>query len=218
MSKANPKSTKLDPDALSGPIDPMETADAAAASSDDPFDLKNLRLSQDFVETAGVKRLLTTVPVDKPNDQDFVRVHPDPEYRAPLATIVLRDERREHYLVTPSIARELPGEFVLNMMFTAINRQGVVRLWPVRLPAPDGRINTWNQSAMEAAELAMQRWVRVKANMSLRAYEMIVTEASIPDPVWPEQSFQELLRIGFKGDKLITGFDHPVIKRLRGLV
>ena len=43
----------------------------------DPFDLANLRLDQSFVETAGVKKLLTTVPVRKPNPQDFVRVHPD---------------------------------------------------------------------------------------------------------------------------------------------
>jgi hypothetical protein len=216
MSKANSKSTKLDPDALSDPIDPAEAADVADASSEDPFDLKNLRLSQDFVENAGVKRLITTIPVGKPKDQDFVRVHPDPQYRAALATIDLRDER-ETYLLPPPIARELPGEFAMNMLFTAINRQGVVRLWPVKLPAPDGRTLEWHRSAMEAAHHAMKRWVRVKANMSLGAYEIWEAEASIPDPEWPELPFQELVRIGFK-DKLITGFDHPVIKRLRGQV
>ena len=33
----------------------------------DPFDPENLRLDQSFAETAGVKKLLTTVPVRKPN-------------------------------------------------------------------------------------------------------------------------------------------------------
>ena len=47
----------------------------------DPFDPANLRLSQAFTETAGVKKLLTTIPVRKPGAQDFVRVHPSPEYR-----------------------------------------------------------------------------------------------------------------------------------------
>lgn len=42
----------------------------------DPFDPENLRLDQSFVETSGVKKLLTTVPVRKPNNQDFVRVRP----------------------------------------------------------------------------------------------------------------------------------------------
>jgi hypothetical protein len=116
---------------LSDPIDPVEDAaadpadpaeDAVVVPIDDPFDLKNLRLSQDFVEHAGVKRLITTIPIDKPKNQDFVRVHPDPQYRAALAIIEFRDER-ETYLLSPSIARELPGEFAMAMVFTAINRR-----------------------------------------------------------------------------------------------
>jgi hypothetical protein len=62
----------------------------------------------------------------------------------------------------------------------------------------------------------VRRWVRVKANMSLGAYEIFEAEASIPDPEWPDVPFQELLRIGFR-DRLIDRLDHPVIKRLRGM-
>lgn len=180
----------------------------------DPYDLSNLRLDQSFVESAGVKRLLTSVPVRKPNPQDFIRAHPSPEYRAALAIIELRDDR-ETYLVVPSVARDLPGEFVMANVYTAINRQGVVQLWPVRLPAVDGRVLEWHRSAAEAAELAMQKWVRVKANMSLGAYEIFEATSTIPDPEWPEQSFQDLLRIAFR-DRLIDSLGHPVIKRLRG--
>jgi hypothetical protein len=36
------------------------------------------------------------------------------------------------------------------------------------------------------------------------------------DPVWPELSYQELVRIAYR-DRMITGLDHPVVKRLRGL-
>jgi hypothetical protein len=39
----------------------------------------------------------------------------------------------------------------------------------------------------------------------------------IKEPVWPEASFQDLIKIAFR-DRLITTIDHPVIKRLRGLV
>jgi hypothetical protein len=105
--------------------DPIETVAAPAAN--DPFDLSKLRLSQDFVETAGVKKLLTTVPVRKPHSQEFIRVHSSPEYRAALAAIELKNDR-EWYLLTPDIARELPGEFVSVMLFTTINRQGVIFL------------------------------------------------------------------------------------------
>jgi hypothetical protein len=186
-----------------------------AAGSSDPFDLANLRLNQSFVDSAGVKKLLTTVPVRRPNPQDFVRVHADAEYRAALAIIELKEDR-EIYLVPLAVARELPGEFVMATVYTAINRQGVVHLWPVRLPATDGRILEWHRSAAEAAELAMLRWVRIKANMSLGAYEMFQAAGTIPDPEWPELSFQELLRIGFR-DRLVDHVDHAVVKRLRGL-
>jgi hypothetical protein len=132
-----------------------------------------------------------------------------------LAVIELKEDR-EIYLVPPSIARELPGEFLMATIYTAINRQSVVFLWPVRLPASDGRILEWHRSAAEAAELAMQRWLRVKANMPLGAYEIFQAASTIPDPEWPDLRFQELLRIGFR-DRLVDRLDHPVVKRLRGL-
>jgi hypothetical protein len=163
----------------------------------DPFDLNFLRLDQSFFEKAGVKKLLTTVPVRRPNPQDFIRVHADPGYRAALALIELRDDR-EVYLLTPTIASQLPGEYVMANVFTAINRQGVTFLWPVKLPPPDGRIVEWHRSAAEAAELAMQKWVRLKANMTLGAYEIFESQGVIPDPEWPTLPFNELLRIGFR--------------------
>ena len=61
----------------------------------------------------------------------------------------------------------------------------------------------------------MTSWVRVKANMSLRAYEIFEAESTIPDPIWPDLSFEEIYRIAFK-DRLIRSLDHPVVKRLRG--
>jgi hypothetical protein len=186
-----------------------------AEAADDPFDLTRLRLDQSFTETSTVKKLLTTVPVRKPSPQDFVRVHSGEDYRAALAVIDLKDDH-EIYLVTPSVARDLPGEFVMVTIYTAITRQNVVFLWHVRLPAADGRVLEWHRSAAEAAGLAMRRWVRVKANRSLGAYEIYEAEAAFPDPEWPELPFQELLRIGFR-DRLIDRLDHAVIKRLRGL-
>jgi hypothetical protein len=182
----------------------------------DPFDLNLLRLNQSFFEKAGVKKLLTTVPVRRPSPQDFVRVHTEPGYRAALALIELKDDR-EVYLLTPNIASQLPGEYVTANVFTAINRQGVVFLWPVKLPQPDGRIIEWHRSAAEAAELAMQKWIRLKANMTLGAYEISESQGVIPDPEWPALPFSELLRIGFR-DRYVDNIDHAVIKRLRGNV
>ena len=112
--------------------------------------------------------------------------------------------------------QELAGEVVFKTVFTAINRQGVTFLWPVRLPAPDDRKSEWSRSERIGAELAMTQWVRTRANMSLGAYEHHIAEGVMADPVWPDISFQELLRIAFR-DRMVTSIDHPVVKRLRGL-
>jgi hypothetical protein len=154
------------------------------------------------------------VPVRKPNKQDFVRVRPEPEFREPFAVIELKDDR-ERYLIMPEIAATFPTEIATEMLYTTINRQRVVSLWPVRLPAPDGRVNEWHRAAQEAAERDMERWIRVTANMSLGAYEIIEAPGKFPDPEWPKYTFHELLRIGFR-DRIINTFDHPVLKRLRG--
>ena len=178
-------------------------------------DLTALKLDQSFADMVGVKKILTTVPVSKPNKQDFVRVHPALECRlSPAALIELKDDR-ESYLVTPTMAANLPGEFSPCSLYLAINRQGVLRVWPVKLPGPDGKINPWHQSAAEAAERAMTRWVRVTANMSLGAYELFEATGNLPDPVWPEHSFQEILQIAFRG-RVVDSPEHPLVLKLQG--
>jgi hypothetical protein len=181
----------------------------------DPFDLASLRLNSSFLETAGVKKLVTTVPARRPSPQDFVRVHPSPDYRENFAMIDLKDDR-EDYLVRPELLPDLAGEVVYKAIFTAINRQGVIFLWPIRLPAPDDRKSDRTRSAREGAEMAMGQWIRLKANMSLGAYEITVAESAMAEPVWPELSFQELVRIAYR-DRMVTSLDHAVVKRLRGL-
>ena len=116
-----------------------------ATEAPDPFDLEGLRLNSSFLETSGVKKLITTVPARRPNPQDFVKVHPSPEYRENFAMIDLKEEG-EDYIVKPELLAELANEIVYKTVFTAINRQGVVFLWPVRLPAPDDRKSDWHRS------------------------------------------------------------------------
>jgi hypothetical protein len=180
----------------------------------DPFDPAILRLDQSFAEGAQVKKLLTTVPVRKPNPQDFVRVRPEEAYRLVAALIVLRDDR-EVYLVPPLLASDLQGEWTPHVIYTSISRQGAVFLWPVRLPGSDGRQLEWWRSAAEAAELAMTRWVRIKADMALGAYQLFEAASVIPEPEWPAFSLMDLLRIAFR-DRLVDSPNHAVLKRLRG--
>ena len=196
------------------PTNNPATGNLGQTSDGNPFDPSRLRLSQNFAESVGVKKALLTVPVRKPGRQDFVRVHPAESYRLETAVLELKDER-ETYLADPDIWYELAGEIVPKVLFTTINRQGVLTLWPIRLPGEDGRHDEWNRSALEAAEMAQKRWIRVAANMGLGAYEVYEAVGNLPEPEWPDVDFQEILRIAFK-DRFITSLDHPVVRRLRG--
>src|SRR5262249_13693323 len=145
-------------------------------------------------------------------------VHPDEAYRLQTAVIELKEDR-ETYLVSPALWGELVGEptFSPRALFFAVNRQGVPFLWPIRLPGPDGKADEWSRSALDAARLAESRWVRVRANMSLGAYEVDYATGPLPDPEWPDVAFRELLRVAFR-DRFVDRPDHPVLRKLRGEV
>ena len=183
---------------------------------EDPFDLANLRLSQDYLSGAGAKKIILTVPVRKPSKEWFIRTHHDPAYRIETAVIEIKEDS-EIYLVSQNLRPELAAEstFGLRALFTAMNRNGDLFIWPIRIPGSDGRLDDWNKSALEAALLAREHWIRLVANRSLGAYDVYPASADWPDPNWTDYPFQELLRIAFK-DKYIQSMDHPVLKRLRG--
>jgi hypothetical protein len=110
----------------------------------------------------------------------------------------------------------LLGEWFPATIYTAINRQGVVFLWPVRLPGQTGKTMDWHRTAHEAANHATNCWIRVMANKSLGAYGTIEGPKTIPAPEWPDLlPFKELLRIAFR-DRLVDSLSHPVVKHLQG--
>jgi hypothetical protein len=198
----------------------FERAAAPAAAELDPFDPASLRLSQDFAASIGVKKALLTIRVCKPDKSWFVRVHPNEAYRLPTAVVELAEDRgKETYLVAPALWPHLAGEatFSARVLFTAVSRQGNLFLWPIRLPGPDGRVDEWSRTALEAADLAAKGWVRVAANMSLGAYDVFQASGQLPEPDWPDVPFRELLRVAFK-DRFISDLTHPVLRRLRGEV
>lgn len=144
-----------------------------------------------------------------------MRTHPSEDYRLDPAALIEIKEDREVYLVVPELVPSIPGEYRAARLVLCVNRQGVARLWPIWLPSEDGKTNPWHESAAEAAELAMDRWVRIVPNMGLGANEIHEATGNLPDPKWPTEPFHELLKVGFKG-RVVDNEDHPLLQRLRG--
>jgi hypothetical protein len=191
---------------------------AVPAAGPDPFDVDRLRLPQNFTAAAGVKKILTVVPVGRPPRESFFRVHLGESYSIHAAVLELKAER-EVFLVVPDLLPDLAGEATVapRQIVTAVTTQGNVSLWPLRLPGPDGRIDTWGQSALDGCEAAKTSWVRMTANMSAGMYDVFTAGGVLTDPAWPAVPFHELLRIAFRG-KIIDSLDHPALRRLRGEV
>lgn len=205
---AKTEASPATPDLTQAPY-PTDTSAPGAS-----LDLTSLRLPQNFGASAGVKKVITTVPVRKPGNQTFVRVHPGADWS--MAALILQlKEDGECYFVMPTLAGDLAQEVRAKQLYTYVGRDGNVALWPVNLPGDDGRLDQWSQSAHSAAEMAKTSWVRLVANRHVGAYDVYEAPNVSDEPVWPELTFREVLNLAFK-DRLITSLDHPIVKRLRG--
>src|SRR5215471_4435399 len=190
------------------------TNGSTAVPSTKTIDFNAIR-SRDFADPADVTTLVARVPVRRPNGHTFVRVHSGQDYRFPVDLIELPDEEETYLIYSNEVAAALDEVRKPCMLYTAITRQGTVFLWPVKLPRGNKKLVAWHTSATEAAETAMKFWVRINADMEVGAYKITVARGVIPDPEWPNLTFEELLRIAFQ-DRLVNSLTHPLVRRYLG--
>ena len=179
-----------------------------------PF--SSLRLTQNFGETLGVKKILTTVPVGRPSKDRFFRTHPSPSWVFP-AWILENKASGETYLVSAEVASALGDQVRPVELHAAIDRQNNPFLIPIPLPGPNGVRNRWHESLAQAVEKAKSVWIRISANKDLGGYDIFEATAKLPDPVWPDITMDELLEVAFKG-RVITSLDHPIVQERLGRI
>src|SRR5262245_53255167 len=189
-------------------------ANEADTSAPDPFDPQRLRQEPGDDAALGVRELLVSVPYRKPSKEQFLRVHPDPAFRCTGGLIELKDDDSESFWVDPSLWPYVADEptFGRRVVLTAVTRQGCPCLWGLRPPVTDGKTPAWVTIPLEAAKAAETKWVKLFWDQSQRRHRIKVSDHLTEEPLWPTQTFPELLRLAFK-DRLITTTDHPVLKR-----
>ena len=180
----------------------------------DPFcDLDKLRIADGMHEQCGTK-VMARLECRKPGSQEYVRANDDVNYSID-ALIIENKESREYYMVDPSLEKIVTQEAFRARIITAVNRNGDLFLWVVKLRGLDGRSNSWNESALAASENAKKKWTRIIANMRSNSYDIL--EVPVPDiePEWPDVPFNKMLRLCFR-DRFIDSWDHILLKKLRG--
>jgi hypothetical protein len=202
---------------------PVEQNDIEKPKPDiwDPFAPENIKLSQEVLDQAMTTELLTTIPVARPSEQTFVRVHPDEAYHFTAALITHQDERNTRYLIHPIFLPHVGNiKYHLERLYLYTTRQGGLNLWPVKLPK-DQRENTWLESQMAAIEAATDYWVCVTSNMHRKMYVTDKARGIFPQPNWDAllqgKTIFQLLAIAFK-ERLILSEEHPLIQKLIGLI
>ena len=202
-------------------LDPNDTASSEHSTCNSaeqvsteykPPDFSKFALSQNFGAQIKVTKRLTTVPVRKPSKTQWFRIHP--EYKLDALLLKYGDNGEDYYFMKSPLASQLGDLAQAFKLVVGVDRQGVVFVWPLRLPDAD-RPSAWHLSALEAASHAEVQWTRIQANMSLGAYEIHTAEGITDEPKWPEMSMNEILDIAFKG-KIILDLNHFVLKQLRG--
>jgi hypothetical protein len=178
-------------------------------------DLSALRLTPEEAGQIGSEEVLAHVSVRKPSANEFVRVHPDPAMS--IETTIFIDPERETYFVTPGTRNVLVAGVKAIQLVTAVNQRGLCFLWPLALGDGTGRRNNWHETAREAAVMAKREWIKLVSDMPSGQYRVYRARGALPNPVFPEKSLEELLRIAFRG-RVIDSEDHPVVKQALGLI
>ena len=181
-----------------------------APKEQNPF--SKFRMASASLTNVETEKLITHVPVGKPNKQKFVRVHPDQAFWFECAILKLEDEQRP-FLVTPEIASLIVQDIKLAVF---VCNRSPRQSFSHTTGAEEGEENTWNHSQRHAASLAEQTWIRLTSNRATGSYEPLKAKGEIPEPVWPDKTLEEILEIAFGDAHIIEERNHPALQRLWG--
>jgi hypothetical protein len=210
------KNEKIDP--VEESSDPKSKLMSGTAPPPDPFDAEALRLPPSYEANAGIRKVTNTIPVRKPHGQEWLRVHGGEGFSKNYGVIILKGDN-EVYLLHPALVGAYENEMTRVRIFVCLSMNKNLFLWPAKLPGSGHKnSDSWNNSAIEAAEAAMKRKIRVQANMGIGAYEYSFSDNPTPenDPVWPDLTYAEMLRIAFaKPGRFVDSHNHEVLRLLR---
>ncbi len=202
--------------------EPVEASRSEPKPAFDPFDPVNMRLSQATLK-APAKKLVTSYSIRKvPRPGSFCRVHPGEDYQHLTYIFEDTDEagmERDTYLISPPFLQELAEEYKVLMksviLCLALERHAEKPfVWKIRLPLDGARDNDYWRTAREIADMCKTEWLRVYAEGGCYAY--VRPNGKMPEPIWPEVSFGEILRLAFK-NRVIDSMEHPIMQNLAGV-
>jgi hypothetical protein len=178
-------------------------------------DLSQLRKASQL--TVKRKTVLINVPVSKPANNVYFRTGGE-QLTLQHAAVVRDDDgaRKATYFITADMQghpRLAPRLRFVDITLTCTWPGDGILLWPVPCSTD---FPAW-KSERKAAELARTHWTQLVWNTERADHDVEIAENMDKDPVWPKESFSELLKLGF-ADRIVDNEDHPFVRRLRGIL
>jgi hypothetical protein len=186
----------------------------------DPWDLDAARNRQK--KDRRVKVVTTYRVAKKPRDGSFFRINSDPAYQIDALLFTEKDERGmegDTYFTDWRFADEVLASdwamfFQPARLYLAFERHSTKPyVHYVKSPRDGQGDNDWWVSSRTVTERAMQEWIQPYNAGS--GYDYHPAQRDIPDPVWPDTPFGQILQIAFKG-RFIDSWEHEVMKALVG--
>jgi hypothetical protein len=192
--------------------------DTAKDPEDEQLDPESFRVDQSLLDQPVAKTLLTTISIRRPEPLEFFRIRSGEDFRMGPVPFINLKQNREYYLVKQKVLPYLQArEYWYGTIFLATNRLDKPFFWIVTTQSPTGRVSDWYLSALECADRAQEHWVQLISDRDAGGYTVALAQDCLPDPVWPEQTFKELFKIGFKR-RIVDSLEHQVFKQLRGIL
>jgi hypothetical protein len=202
------------------------SATAGEAVKSDVYDnLDRLRVNR--LPEANVRPPKNPIRVVKRPPQWF-RTNPDPAYT--LCTTGIEwgptDMDKTVYLVDPALREALEDEDGYRdfQLYLVVDPDDNPFIWPVKVAREeDGRGADWAESAEEAAQVSMTKWIKIKGDKVAGVYVIREAPEDMGDPRWPVGesatiAFSQLLRTAFGKKRYLDSLDHPVVKKIQGRV
>lgn len=164
---------------------------------------------------------LTRVSTNKPKKDTYIRVHPD--YFVDLISLVDKDgiEATTYVIDSDTLEQAMNEEAITSVLlkrryYLYVTQGGSYGLWGLTFPMDEGQDpNSWTESALTVISRAMGEWLRHYAKRGDGGYRIIPASKDLGEPKWPEEGWEEIIELAFKG-KIIDDINHPYFEKLRG--
>jgi hypothetical protein len=190
------------------------TDDPAEAAKDIFDDPEAIKMMPSLADTVALHETMGSIDVRKPSKHEFFRIHPDPRYRGAYCIIKPHDDSQP-YLVVSKLQASVIENITSVIIYLCVNHRGTPFLWPVTIAPPNTTKQPWLTSTLKAVEHGLRGWTKMKWLKDKRAYNLLSPVSNLSDPIWPKQSFIELLRLGFN-ERVIDSLDHFILRDDRG--